>query len=64
MDKGVLAKTGYEVRPGQDGSFVVLAGGLNDEHRMREMWGFSNSRDLIAFLAEEHAAETETSDQP
>lgn len=51
-----FAAWGYEVMPGVDGSFVVRkappsAGSL------REMIGFTNHRDLLAWLTEGHCAD-------
>jgi hypothetical protein len=55
MDKGEFARRGYTVSPAEGGSFVVRLGDKSG-HEMAVLRGFSNHRDLLLFLAEEHGA--------
>ncbi|WMT88265.1 hypothetical protein NO932_06550 [Pelagibacterium sp. 26DY04] len=58
MDKGEFAKVGYEVQPGMNGSYVLIAGTgfASDRPTLRPMIGFTNWSDLMAFLREDHRA--------
>ncbi|MEN5249665.1 hypothetical protein [Brucella pseudintermedia] len=56
-----VATVGYEVRPSENGGFVVFRGD-NEESPYRATSGFyafSNSADLLAFLQQQHGALTE-----
>jgi hypothetical protein len=56
FDRGAFIQSGYTVEPGQGGSFVVAQGGISwrSDGRVSSMRGFSNWRDLVAWLTEEH----------
>lgn len=56
MDRGEFIKNGYTVESCEGGSFIVAQGGIrwkNDGY-LSSMRGFSNWRDLVAWLTSEH----------
>jgi hypothetical protein len=56
MDKGSFIMRGYTVEPGEDGSFIVVQGGakFRNDGLLSAMHGFSNYRDMLLWLQEEH----------
>ncbi|WP_273785631.1 hypothetical protein [Brucella intermedia] len=55
-----VASVGYEVRPSENGGFVVFRGDKEaSPYRSYGFYAFSNSADLLAFLQQQHGALTE-----
>lgn len=55
IDKGAFAKTEITIKPCENGSYMVRAGGSGDYDRLYlTMAGFTDYRDLLRFLNEEY----------
>lgn len=56
-----VAAVGYEVRPSENGGFVVFRGNseVSPYRGSSGFYAFSNSADLLAFLQQQHGALTE-----
>lgn len=55
-----ICHLGYEVRPAQNGGFIVVSIGsdrspYSDPHIIQNFFAFSNSDDLLQFLVLEHS---------